>query len=97
MKEIINKVKRKSTERGKIFANHKSDKGSDPNILVRSRYCGKIQSIQLKIYKELVQLNISKDEVQLKNKQRTEQTFFQKRQRDGQHDQLLEKCISKPR
>lgn len=37
MKEIINKVKRKSTERGKIFANHKSDKGSDPNILVKSR------------------------------------------------------------
>lgn len=38
MKEIINKVKRKSTEREKIFANHKSDKGSDPNILVKSEY-----------------------------------------------------------
>ena len=37
MKEIINKVKRTPTERGKIFTNHKSDKGPDPNILVKSK------------------------------------------------------------
>ena len=82
MKEIINKVKRKPTERGKVFTNHKSDKGSYPNILVKSRYFGKIQTIQFKIYKELVQLNISKHKVQLKNKQRTEWTFFQKKDKD---------------
>ena len=84
MKEIINKVERTPTERGKIITNHKSDKGPDPNILVKSRYFGKIQNTQLKIYKVLIQLNISKNKVQLKKKQRTEQTFFQKRQRDGQ-------------
>ena len=37
MKETINKVKRKPTERGKVFTNHKSDKRSDSNILVKSR------------------------------------------------------------
>ena len=82
MKEIINKVKRTPTERGKIFTNHKSDKGPDPNILVKSRYFGKIQNTQLKIYKVLIQLNISKNKVQLKNKQRTENRHFSKKHKE---------------